>query len=154
MDDEKLFEMLEECIAHAVGFLENDEPLHPFAMTLEADDTAQHLALDEPDPEKRYMALLEALKAEAKTGKIKAAVLLARVTIPESFNPDVPEGLRLHVEERTSASEKLAARFLYVPYQLYRRKGDTKVSVHLHHPIPVGFPSEIFTQETETRSAL
>jgi hypothetical protein len=144
MDDEKLFEMLEECIAHAVSLLEKNEPLHPFAMTLEADDTAQHLHAQESDPEKRYLALLEALKAEAKGGKIKAAVLLARVTIPEDFNPEVPEGLRLHVEERASASKKLAARFLYVPYRLYRQEGDTKISVHLHHPIPVGFPSEIF----------
>jgi hypothetical protein len=144
MDDEKLFEMLDECVKRAVTILENGETLKPFAMTLEADDTTQYLSLGEADQEKHYTLLLEALKAEAKQGQIKAAALLARVTIPEHFGPDVPEGIRIHVEERASSHDKIAARLLYIPYQLYRTQDDAKIRVHLHHPIPVGLPSEIF----------
>ena len=144
MDDEKLFEMLDEAVARAVAILENAENLEPFAMILEADDTSRHLSLDESDAEKHYMLLLEALRAEAKSGEIKAAALLARVTIPDNFGPEVPEGIRIHVEDRGSSHEKLAGRLLYIPYQLYRGEGSGKISVHLHHPIPVGLPSEIF----------
>jgi hypothetical protein len=144
MDDEKLFEMLDECVKRAVTLLEKGETLNPFAMTLEADDSTQYLSLDETDQEEHYTMLLEALQAEAKEGQIKAAALLARVTIPEHFGPTVPEGIRIHVEERASSHEKIAARLLYIPYQLFRAEGDPKVSVHLHHPIPVGFPTEIF----------
>ena len=144
MDDEKLFEMLDECVKRAVAYLEQGEPLNAFAMTLETDDTSHFLNVDETDPETRYMLLLEALQAEAKRGRIKAAALLARVTIPEHFGPTVPEGIRIHVEERASSHKKIAARLLYIPYQLYRSGEETEIRVHLHHPIPVGFPSEIF----------
>jgi hypothetical protein len=144
MDDEKIFNMLDQCIEKAVFALENGQTLEPFAMVLESDDSTQHIAFNEADHEKHYELLLEALRSEAKNGEIKAAALLARVTIPENFNPAVPEGIRIHVEERASSHEKIAARLLYIPYQLFKQKGDEKVSVHLHHPIPVGLPSEIF----------
>ncbi|MDX1294656.1 MAG: hypothetical protein R3302_00215 [Sulfurimonadaceae bacterium] len=144
MDDEKIFGMLDQCIEKAVFALENGQRLEPFAMTLEADDTTQYIAFDEADHEKHYELLLEALRAEAKNGGVKAVALIARVTIPENFNPTVPEGIRIHVEERASSHEKIAARLLYIPYQLFRKEGDEKVNVHLHHPIPVGLPSEIF----------
>lgn len=144
MDDEQLFEMLDDCVAKAVKTLEKGESLEPFAMILEADESARHLSFDESNHEAHYMQLLEALRAEAKRGEIKAAALLARVTIPENFGPAVPEGIRIHVEERASSHEKIAARLLYIPYQLYRSEGDTAIRVHLHHPIPVGLPSEIF----------
>ncbi len=144
MDDEKLFEMLDECIAKAVTLLENSDELEPFAMILEADDSTQSLAFEEKDHEKHYELLLEALRAEAKNGGIKACAVLARVTIPENFGPAVSEGIRIHVEERASSHEKIAARLLYIPYQLYKTESDEKISVHLHNPIPVGLPSEIF----------
>ncbi len=144
MNDEKLFEMLEIYVADAVAVLEKGERLDPFAMILEADDTHRPLYLDEPDTERRYDLLHQALKAEAAHGEIKAAALLARVTIPENYGPAVPEGIRIHVEERASAHEKLSARLLYIPYQLYRAEGQEYIRVHLHHPIPVGMPSEIF----------
>jgi hypothetical protein len=144
MDDEKLFEMLETCVASAVTALENEEPLYPFAMVLDTDNTARHVRNGEEDQQKRYERLLEMLRAEAQEKKIKAAALLARVTIPSGYSPAVPEGIRIHVEERSSSGEKLAARFLYIPYQLYRTEEDAKVQVKLHNPIPVGFPSEIF----------
>ncbi len=145
MDDEKLFEMLDSCIARAVKRLENGVPLEPFAMTLEADDAAVLLDLGEADAEKHYDMLIEALRAEAQHGQIKAVAILARVTIPDHFAPEVPEGIRIHVEERAaSQANKIAARLLYIPYRLYRSEKEETIRVHLHNPIPVGFPSEIF----------
>jgi hypothetical protein len=144
MDDEKLFEMVEACVASAVTALENEEPLHPFAMVLDPEGTTRRVDDGEEEQQKRYERLLEMLKAEAREKKIDAAALIARVTIPSSYNPAVPEGIRIHIEERASSGKKLAARFLYIPYQLYRAENEAKIAVRLHNPIPVGFPSEIF----------
>jgi len=145
MDDERLFEMVETCVADAVSLLERRIALDPFAMTLEADGTPRRIDHNEPDSEVRYEILLESLRAEARSGEILAAVLLARVTIPDDYGPAVPEGIRLHIEERATAHEKIAARLLYIPYQLFKAEGEESLSVHLHHPISVGMPSEIFT---------
>lgn len=144
MNDEKLFEMLDACVAEAVNLLEKGETLEPFAMILECDDRAHRLSFDESDQERLYTRLHEALKAEAARGEIKATALLARVTIPEGFGAPVSDGIRIHVEERASSHKKLSARLLYIPYQLYRTGEEGKITVHLHPPIPVGMPAEIF----------
>ena len=71
--------------------------------------------------------------------------LLSNVTIPESFSPVVESGIRIHVEEKAfEADNKLSARLLYIPYQLYRTKDDDTVHIHLHDPIPVGLGCEVF----------
>lgn len=144
MDDEKLFGMIETCIASAVQTLENAETLHPFAMVMDADGSTREVTNDEEDPQMCYEKLLETLKREARQGEIKAAALLARVTIPSGYSPAVPEGIRIHIEERNDSGNKFAARFLYIPYQLYQAEDEGKIMVKLHNPIPVGFPAEIF----------
>lgn len=145
MDDEKLFEMLDECIAFAVNTLENVQTLYPFVMVVDENDNIGSLTNDELDQEKRYEMLLEDLKEEVQKGQIQAIALLARVTIPEHFSPAVPEGIRIHIEEKKSSNEKISGRLLYIPYQLFKTPGDdAKLTVRLHDPIPVGIPSEIF----------
>lgn len=145
MDDEKVFEMLDECVAFAKEQLETRQELTPFAMVLNTKEEIESLHNNEPDPHARYEQLHETLKLQAKQGSIIAVALLAKVTIPEHFSPTVSEGIRIHIEEKASAHEKIAGRFLYIPYQLYKtEEGDEKISVHFHNPIPVGFPSEIF----------
>ena len=149
MDDEKLFEMLDECVAFAKDRLETAHSLEPFAMYLDAAEQIQSLSGCEEDHAARYERLHEILQAKAKEDEIVAVALLARVTIPDNFNPSVSEGFRIHIEHRSGAEEKLSARFLYVPYQLYKRaEDDTDITVHLHDPIPVAFPPEIFTKES------
>ena len=145
MNDERVFEMLDEGIAYVVNTLEDVKALHPFAMVLNSDDAVGSLKNDERDQEKCYELLLEELKEEVAKGDIRAVALFARVTIPADFLPAVPEGIRIHIEERESSKEKIGARMLYVPYQLFKTGGDGKgLQVKLHEPIPVGFPSEIF----------
>lgn len=145
MNDELLFGLVEECVAFAVARLEASEPLSPFAMAIDGGGVIESFHNKESGHEKSYELLLETLRDEARKGKIEAIALLARVTIPSNYNPDVPEGLRVHIEERSKAGEKIAARFLYIPYQLYRANGgETKLMVKLYNPIPVGFQAEIF----------
>ena len=143
MDDEKLFEMVEECVAFAVNRLENAQTLYPFAMFLDKDENIKSLMHEEDEHEKVYGTLLERLKTQKD--EIEVLALLARVTIPSSFSPAVPEGMRIHIEERKHAGKKIGARYLYIPYQLYKTtETDAKITVKLHPPIPVSFPPEIF----------
>ena len=54
--------------------------------------------------------------------------------------------LNFKIEEKSfEADNKLSARLLYVPYQLFKSKEDEQIHIHLHDPIPVGFACEIFT---------
>jgi len=145
MDNEHLFIMLDECINYAKEVLTSSKQLESFAMVLEPNNDIRSIHSQESDGELRYEELLEILRKEAKTDKITAIALLSNVTIPESFSPAVSSGIRIHVEEKDfEADNKLSARLLYVPYQLYKTKGDDSIQIQLHDPIPVGLACEIF----------
>jgi len=145
MDNEHLFIMLDECINYAKEVLISSQNLNSFAMVLEHDNSMRSLELNETDDETRYEKLLEMLKNEAKEEKITAMALLSNVTIPENFSPAVSSGIRIHIEEKAfKADNKLSARLLYVPYQLFKTKEDNTIQIHLHDPIPVGLGCEVF----------
>ena len=145
MDNEHLFVMLDDCIDYAKEILTSSKTLESFAMVLEPDNSVRSITIKEHQGEERYEALLQALRDEAKAEKITALALLANVTIPDSFSPAVPSGIRIHIEEKSfKAENKLSARLLYVPYQLYKTKEDEQVHIQLHDPIPVGLACEIF----------
>ncbi len=145
MDNEHLFIMLDECINYAKEVLVSSQNLSSFAMVLEHDNSIRSLELNEANDEIRYEKLLEMLKIEAKEEKITAMALLSNVTIPENFSPTVSSGIRIHIEEKAfKADNKLSARLLYVPYQLFKTKEDETIQIHLHDPIPVGLGCEIF----------
>lgn len=145
MDNEHLFIMLDACIDMAKEQLCNSQNIDSFAMVLETDNAFRSIDVQEKDVSLRYETFLEVLKIEAEAESITAMALLSNVTIPEHFSPAVSSGIRIHVEERDfKAQNKISARLLYVPYQLYREKEDAPVQIHLHDPIPVGFPCEIF----------
>jgi len=145
MDNEHLFIMLDECINYAKEVLISSQNLSSFAMVLEHDNSMRSLELNETDDETRYEKLLEMLKNEAKEEKITAMALLSNVTIPENFSPAVSSGIRIHIEEKAfKADNKLSARLLYVPYQLFKTKEDNTIQIHLHDPIPVGLGCEVF----------
>ena len=145
MDNEELFLMLEECVGHASKQLTSGQNLESFAMVLEPSKDTRHINVDEMDGEERYEALLEVLRTEAKNKGILAIALLSNVTIPDNFNPAVSTGIRIHIEEKDfQADNKLSARLLYVPYQLFKTATDDSVQIQLHNPIPVGLACEIF----------
>lgn len=145
MDNEHLFIMLDECINYAKEVLTSSKQLESFAMVLEPNNDIRSIDTDESDGERRYETLLEILRDEAKADKITAIALLSNVTIPDNFAPAVSSGIRIHVEEKDfQADNKLSARLLYVPYQLYKTKDDDTIQIRLHDPIPVGLACEIF----------
>ncbi len=145
MDNEELFAMLDTCISQASQALSSEQKLDSFAMVLDNDLTVREIELEELDGQLRYETLIELLKMEAEAEKITAFALLSNVDIPENFSPEVSTGIRIHIEEKNfQANNKLSARLLYVPYQLYRIKGNPTVQIQLHTPIPVGLPCEIF----------
>jgi len=148
MDNEHLFLMLDECISQAQNLLVNHQNLSSFAMVLEADNSTRGINLKEKDEELRYEAILEVLRDEAKSSDITAIALLSNVTIPDNFKAEVPTGIRIHIEEKDfKAENKLSARLLYVPYQLFKTKNDDTIQIKLHAPIPVGLACEIFVNE-------
>ena len=145
MDNEHLFVMLDDCIDYAKEVLISSKNLESFAMVLEPDNSVRSITISEQSSEERYEALLEVLRDEAKSEKITAMALLANVTIPDNFSPAVSSGIRIHIEEKDFRAEnKLSARLLYVPYQLYKSKDDEQIHIKLHDPIPVGLACEIF----------
>lgn len=145
MDNEHLFVMIDDCIEYAKEVLTSAKTLESFAMVLEPDNNIRSITIQEQRGEERYEALLQALRDEAKSDKITAIAILANVTIPDSFSPAVSSGIRIHIEEKYFAADnKLSARLLYVPYQLYKTKEDEQVHIQLHDPIPVGLACEIF----------
>lgn len=145
MDNEELFLMLEECVGHASSQLTSGQNLESFAMVLESSKDTRHISTDEMDAHTRYEVLLDILRSEVKTKDLLAVALLSNVTIPENFNSDVSTGIRIHIEEKNfQADNKLSARLLYVPYQLFNTTADETIQIKLHNPIPVGLPCEIF----------
>lgn len=145
MDNEHLFIMLDACIEMAKEQLCSSQNIHSFAMVLESNNAYRNIEVEEKDVALRYETFLEVLKVEVQAESVTAIALLSNVTIPEHFKPEISSGIRIHVEERDfKAENKLSARLLYVPYQLYREKEDAPVQIHLHDPIPVGFPCEVF----------
>jgi len=146
MDNEHLFIMLDECIDYAKEVLTSSKTLESFAMVLETDNSIRSITVQEQYGEERYEALLTTLRDEAQAEMITAMALIANVTIPENFSPAVSSGIRIHVEEKGFKTQnKLSARLLYVPYQLYKTKEDDQIHIQLHDPIPVGLACEIFT---------
>jgi len=145
VDNEELFLMLEACVDKASAQLIQGNVLESFAMVLEQNNETRHIHVEEEKGEERYEALLRELRHAAKNQNINAIALLSNVTIPDNFNPTVSTGIRIHIEEKNfQAQNKLSARLLYVPYQLFKTPTDKTIQIQLHDPIPVGLPCEIF----------
>jgi len=146
MHEEQLFEMLNEAIAFAKLKLETEQVLAPFAMVLYEDGNVESINAPEARHEEQYEMLLGKLKEKVeKEPAITAISVIARVNIPAQYKAAVNDGIRIHLEERHKSDNKIGARFLYVPYQLYKHAESGEVTMELHNPIPVAFPPEIFT---------
>lgn len=144
-EEEKVFEMVERCVADAVLALENGTPFIPFAKVLDTGGHIRDIACDTPEQTQCYETLLTRLRAEAKMGDIEAVALSARVNIPEHYHPDAPNGIRIHLEERAKADRKVSARLLYIPYELFGSENGGDLTVMLHKPLSIGMPMEIFS---------
>jgi len=146
-EEDRLFEMVERCVADAVLALENDAPLPPFAKLLLSDGSVRDIPCSGENEKTCYEALLKQLKGEVKMGDIEALSLVARVTIPDQYGAPSNQGIRIHLEEKANANKKISARLLYIPYELFATENGEKRSVMLHTPIAVGMPMEVYTDD-------
>ena len=144
--EDRLFEMVERCVADAVTALENGMPLPPFAKLL-GPEGIRDLPCGESDEKRCYETLLARLRAETGMGDVDAVALCARVTIPDHYNAPASQGIRIHLEEKAKAHKKISAKLLYVPYELFGGEGVEQRSVVLHNPIAIGMPMEVYTEK-------
>ena len=140
-DDEKAFKVLEEAVQKAQESLEKTKHFQPFLMLLNDAGKIEVFENEIKDSTQSYNLLEIILKESVKMGDVDVMVLAVDTVIPENFVEDIPNCIRLHLEERSQIDKKIAARFLYVPYELCRVE-DGKMYVKLHAPIAVGFPAE------------
>ena len=140
-DDEKAFRVLEEAVNKAQASLEKTKYFQPFLMLLNDTGEIEVFENEIEDSGKSYTLLENILKESIKMGDIDVMILAVDTVIPENFAGDIPNGIRLHLEEKSQIEKKIAARFLYVPYELCKVE-EGEMYVKLHTPISVGFPAE------------
>ncbi len=140
-DDEKAFRVLEEAVNKAQASLEKTKHFQPFLMLLNDTGEIEVFENEIEDSGKSYTLLENILKESIKMGDIDVMILAVDTVIPENFAGDSPNGIRLHLEEKSQIEKKIAARFLYVPYELCKVE-EGEMYVKLHTPISVGFPAE------------
>ncbi len=147
MHEEQLFEMVNEAIIFAKNELEQKQELKSFAMILFKNGYIDSVAVDEKSHDDQYETLVTSLRQRVTDEpKITGLAIIAKVSIPGHYKPPVDDGIRVHLEERHKAADKIGARFLYVPYQLYKSSSSDDISMQLYDPIPVSIPPEIFTK--------
>ena len=146
MNEDALFDLVNEAVMYAKGQIEKEELLEPFGMVLYEKGAIESLSTDtKDDHDVMYEDLVSILREKtAKEDDITALVIVSRVIIPEAYQAEAQSGIRVHLEERSKQGNKIGARFLYVPYQLYRDSTAKTLSMQLFTPIPVAFPPEIF----------
>ena len=140
-EDEKAFNILEQAVYRAQGLLEKSTYFQPFLMLLNDAGEIEFFENEVKDSTQSYTLLEDTLRKRVDKGDVDVMVLVVDTLIPEKFVKDVPSSIRLHLEEKSQIDKRIAARFLYVPYELCR-VGDGDMFVKLHSPIPVGFPAE------------
>ena len=144
MNEEQLFNMVNDGVILAKEQLAHHQRVHPFALTLNNLDEV--ITLEAPTTlEDTYTWLMDQLKVEVtKNSTIDAIAIFAAVSIPAHYKPQKENGIRVHLEERGKRDNKIGGRFLYVPYELTKGVESDAVEVHLYDPIPVAFVPEIF----------
>ena len=139
--DERALEVLEKAVYRAQDLLELTKHFQPFLMLLKDAGEIELFENEVKDSTESYTLLEDTLRARIKEGDVDVMVLVVDTLIPDKFAKDVPSGIRLHLEEKSQMDKKIAARFIYVPYELCRVV-DGDMFVKLHTPIPIGFPAE------------
>jgi hypothetical protein len=141
IDNDKVFHILDEVIQKAQLSIEKTKYFKPFATILKSSGELEIFENEIEDTIKNYELLEQTVKQYINVEYADIVVLVVDTVIPENFVKDVPQSIRLHLEERSKIDKKIAAKYIYVPYEIYKVK-DEKMYVKLHHPIAVGFPAQ------------
>jgi len=142
MEDELLFQMLEDAVSQAAKSIVDHGFLQPFACALNKDGEVLSFENSLKSPDKAYDALWEELKSMALKKEFQAIILLQTAPSPLNFNLQEGESIRVHVESVSNKDEKIGARYLYIPYEL--TNSQEEVEIRLFNPKPVAFSHEIF----------
>lgn len=148
-DDEKALILLEKAVLKAQKSLETAKHFQPFLMLLtdEGKEEVYENTLENAD--ESYTLLETTLSQIIKDINIDILLLVADTDIPSSVSKNSSEhsrGIRLHLEEKSQIHKSIGARFIYVPYDIFRVENGN-ISVTLHAPIPVGFPAEYIVND-------
>lgn len=141
-DDEKAFHILETAVYRAQDSMQKTKHFQPFLMLLNDADEIEVFENEEKEFSQSYLLLEDVLRNRLdEKCDVEIIALVVDTQIPENFAGDVPNGIRIHLEEKSQMHKKLAARYLYIPYELCK-VDNGEMFVKLHTPIPVGFPAE------------
>lgn len=140
-DDKKVFELLEKAVYKAKKTLEKTQSFQPFFIIYTEKYGAKIYENEVKNTTESYALLEKNLIEQIKLHDVDIMILVSDVKIPNKFVETSPYGIRLHLEEKGQKKNKIAARFIYVPYQLCKTsKGE--IFVELQTPVPIGFPAE------------
>ncbi len=141
-DDERAFYILETAVSRAQDSMQKTKHFDPFLMLLNDAGEIEVFENEEVESTQSYLLLEDMLRNRLQEkSDIDVIALVVDTQIPENFAADVSNGIRIHLEEKSQRHKKLAARYLYVPYELCK-VADGDMFVKLHTPIPLGFPAE------------
>ena len=145
MNEDALFDMVNEAIIYAKAQIEEKGELIPFAMALDEAGEIRSFNCKEKEADMCYSSLLDMLRREVvHHSDITALAVLSDVSIPAEYHAGSEYGIRVHLEERHKRGNRIGARFLYVPYTRYKEAQTGQEILQLHAPLPVAFPPEIF----------
>jgi hypothetical protein len=141
-DDQRAMLVLEKAVMRAKSMLEGSQNFRPFALMLYEDGTIKTIENKVNDIENAYEQLRDSMKIRALEGEVDVLAIAIDTLIPERFAKGVPNGIRLHLEEKSQKDKKVSARYIYVPYQLVQGASSGKITAQLFQPVPTGFPAE------------
>jgi hypothetical protein len=141
-NEERAFNVLEQAIAKAQESLEKTKSFQPFAMVLKCNGELEFFKNELKDTIESYEELEKRVKELVCSSDIDVLAMAVDTSIPENFSKNTPQSIRLHVEEKCRVDNKIGARYIYVPYELYQSKEKQNLQVKLQAPIAVGFPAE------------
>lgn len=141
-DDTRAMLVLEKAVMRAKSMLEGSQNFRPFALMLYEDGTIKTIENKVNDIENAYEQLRDSMKIRALEGEVDVLAIAIDTLIPERFAKGVPNGIRLHLEEKSQKDKKVSARYIYVPYQLVQGASSGKITAQLFQPVPTGFPAE------------
>jgi hypothetical protein len=140
-EDIKALQLLEKAIYKAQDSLAETKHFQPFLMILTDNGEVEVYENKIKNSTESYALLESQLTQRMEKNDIDVLVLVVDTAIPDKFVENSPNGIRVHLEEKSQKEKKIGARFLYVPYELCKTI-EEEMFVKLHTPIPVGFPAE------------
>jgi len=142
MNEEIVFDLIENSINMAVDKLQAKQKFQPYALTLSSLNDVTVLEKQHHDDDELYEDIFLQLKEDIICKDIEVVAIVALVDIAEHYKSEHDVAIRVHIEQKSLKEEKIGGKFIYAPYQIYKIENEHKVE--LYQPFSVGFIAEIF----------